>query len=179
MSKLSEEIIQKIREEAQTDKSRYEIAREFGVNHTVIYRLTADIPTPRQRQPYIRGKCLEVLQKILTDGYIYSGENGNEIRKLQYLLPTIIKRSQFNGKSIYYLEDKNKIALESMIKTHKNRVIKYRDLTALSKLFNVKITSYEKKDLFDRKTDKTPIIRRKDGGYLSSYSKYQTNLDSF
>jgi len=178
MRKLSDNDIEKIREEAKTDKSRYEIAREFDVNHTVIYRLTSDIPTPRQRQPCIRGKCLEVLQKILSDGYIYSGENGNEIRKLQYLLP-IIKRTQFNGKSIFYLEDKNKIALESMIKTHKNRVIKYRDLTALSKLFNVKITIDEKNDLFDRKTNRKPIIRRKDGGYFSSYCKNQTNLDDY
>jgi len=105
MRKLSDEDIKKIREEAKTMKSRYEIAREFGVDHTVIYRLTSDIPTPRQRQPCIRGKCLNILQKILSDGYIYSGENGNEIRKLQHLLPTIIKRSQFNGKSIFYLED--------------------------------------------------------------------------
>jgi len=66
-----------------------------------------------------------------------------------------------------------------MIKTHKNRVIKYRDLTALSKLFNVKITSYEKNDLFDRTTNRKPIIRRKDGGYFSSFSKNQTNLDDY
>jgi len=169
---------EKIREEAQTMKSRYEIARKFGVDHSVVYRYTKDIPTPRQREPCIRGKCLEVLQQILTDGYFYSRENSNEIRKLQYVFP-IIKRSQFNGKSIFYLEDKNKIALESMIKTHKNRVIKYRDLTALSKLFNVKITSYEKNDLFDRTTNRKPIIRRKDGGYFSSFSKNQTNLDDY
>jgi hypothetical protein len=66
-----------------------------------------------------------------------------------------------------------------MIKTHKNRVIKYRDLTALSKLFNVKSNRYEKKDLFNRKTDKIPIIRKKEGGYLSSYNKNQTNLDGY
>jgi len=178
MRNLLDKDIEKIREEAKTMKSRYDIAREFGVNPAQIYRLTKDIPTPRQRQPYIRGKCLEVLKKILTDGYFYSGEDSNEIRKLKYVFP-IIKRSQFNGKSIFYLEDKNKLALESMIKTHKNIVIKYRDLTALSKLFNVKITINEKNDLFDRKTDKKPIIRRKDGGYFSSYSKKQTNLDDY
>jgi hypothetical protein len=177
MTKLSDEDIEKIREEAKTMKSRYEIAKEFGVAHTAIYWHTKDIPTPRQRQPHIRGKCLEVLKKILTDGYYYSGEDSNEIRKLQYIFP-MIKRTQFNGKSIFYLEDKNKIALESMIKTHKNKVIKYRDLKALSKLFNVEITINEKDDLFNRKS-KNPIIRRKDGGFLSSYSKHQTNLDDY
>ena len=71
MTKLSDEDIEKIREEARTMKSRYEIAREFGVCHTVIYRYTADIPTPRERQPYIRGKCLEVLKKYyLMDTFI-------------------------------------------------------------------------------------------------------------
>ena len=178
MRKLSDEDKEKIREEARTMKSRYKIPREFGVHPTQIYRIAKDIPTPRQRQPYIRGKCLEVLQKILSDGYIYSGENNNEIRKLQYLLP-VIKRSQFNGKSIFYMEDKNKIALERMIKTHTNKAIKYRDLTALSKLLNVKITSCEKDEYYGRKKDKKPIIRKKDGGYFSSYSKYQTNLDEY
>ena len=65
-----------------------------------------------------------------------------------------------------------------MIKTHKNKVIKYRDLKALSKLFNVEISVNEKDDLFNRKS-KNPIIRRKDGGFLSSYSKYQTNLEDY
>jgi hypothetical protein len=58
-------------------------------------------------------------------------------------------------------------------------VIKYSDLTQLSKLFHVKITRFEKDEFFNRKTDKKPIIHRKDGGYLSTYSKYQTNLDDF
>ena len=79
MRKLSDEDIERIQEEARTDKSRYEIARDFGVNHTIVYRYTKNIPTPRQRQPCIRRKCLKILQKILSDGYIYSGQNGNEI----------------------------------------------------------------------------------------------------
>jgi hypothetical protein len=100
MTKLSAKDIEKIREEAQTMKSRYKIAKEYSVHPTVIYRYTRDIPTPRNREPCIRGKCLMILRKIITDGYIFAGKNGNEIRKLQYFLP-IIKRSQFNGKSIF------------------------------------------------------------------------------
>lgn len=38
-----------------------------------------------------------------------------------------------------------------------------------SKLFNVEITVNEKDDLFNRKS-KNPIIRKKDGGFLSSYN---------
>lgn len=178
MTKLSDRDIEKIREEAKTMKSRYEIAREFEVCHTVIYKHTSDIPTPRQRQPFISGKSVEVLKQILSDGYIIGEKDRNAVRKIQQLFP-IIKRTQFNGKAVFYLEDKNKIALEQIIKKYKKKVIKYSDLTQLSKLFRVKITRYEKDELFSRKTDKKPIIRRKDGGYLSSYSKYQTNLDNY
>ena len=59
MTKLTDEDIEKIREEAKSDKSRYEIAREFGVAHTAIYWHTKDIPTPRQRQPHIRENVLK------------------------------------------------------------------------------------------------------------------------
>jgi hypothetical protein len=176
---LSKEIKQKLREEAKTDKSRYKIARELGISPTVVYKHSKDIPTPRNRQPYLRGRSLDLLKQILNDGYIYTKNNSKDIRKLQTIFP-MIKRSQFKSKSIYYLEEKNKQALQEMININKKRVIKYRDLTALSKLFNVKITSYEKEEFYGRKSKKKiPIIRRKDGGFLSSYSKYQTSLDDY
>jgi hypothetical protein len=66
-----------------------------------------------------------------------------------------------------------------MIKTHKNKVIKFNDLKELSKLFNIELNIKEKNELFGRKPIKHPIIRRKEGGFLSSYSKYQTNLDDY
>ena len=70
-------------------------------------------------------------------------------------------------------------AIDLLIKTHKNKVIKFNDLKELSKLFNVKLTMDEKREFYGRKSSKIPIIRRKDGVFLSSYSKYQTNLYNY
>ena len=41
------------------------------------------------------------------------------------------------------------------------------------------ITNSQVTITFNRKTDKIPIIRKKDGGYLSSYNKNQSNLDNY
>lgn len=44
---------------------------EFWVRHNVIYRYTYDIPTPRQRLPYIGVKCVEVLKNyLMKDAFI-------------------------------------------------------------------------------------------------------------
>jgi hypothetical protein len=67
-----------------------------------------------------------------------------------------------------------------MIKINKNRVIKYSDLTSLSKVFNVKLSRDEKYRFYGKKNNgKLPIIRRKDGGFLSSYHENQKSLDDF
>ena len=92
----------------------------------------------------------------------------------------MIKRSQYKGRSIYYLEDKNKIALQMMVKQEKSRVINYWDLASAARTFGVNLTTDEKHSLFGKKpkTD-LRIIQRRDGGYISCYKKNQTNLNEF
>ena len=177
--KLSDETIQKIREDAIEGKSRYQIARECGISANVVYNYTKDIPTPRRKDPCIRGKTLEILKELLRKGYVHTERNRTTLRVLQKHFP-IIKRAQYKRKSIYFLEDKNKIALEMMVKQRKSRVINYWDLASVARIFGVNLSTEEKHSLFGKKikTD-LRIIRRKDGGYLSCYNKNQKNLDDF
>jgi hypothetical protein len=61
-----------------------------------------------------------------------------------------IKRSQFKGKSIYYLEDKNKRALLEMMKQNTTRIISYQDLARASQVFNTDIEIYEKRSFLGK-----------------------------
>ena len=142
--KLSQETIERIRREVLRGKSNYQVARELGISETTVRNHTKDIARPRIEGPYIRGKQLELLRQLLRDGYVYTSNNRNPLRGLQKHFP-MIKRAQFKNRSIYYLEDKSKVALHEMIKQNKNRVISYHDLSNMSNIFNVRLSSKEKK----------------------------------
>jgi len=78
------------------------------------------------------------------------------------------------------MDDKNKIALKAMLNMRKSKVISYHDLAQMSQVFGVNLSSVEKNQFRGKKGKNVlPIIRRKDGGFMSSYKKNQTNLDDF
>ena len=63
-----------------------------------------------------------------------------------------IKRTQFNSKkAVYYLEDKNKKALKSVIENKGSKVIGYYELAKMSKVFDVNLSYKEKTGLIGRK----------------------------
>jgi hypothetical protein len=57
----------------------------------------------------------------------------------------MIKRANYKGRSLYFLEDYSKTALNAMIQQKESRVISYHDLSNMSKIFDVRLSSKEKK----------------------------------
>ena len=106
-------------------------------------------------KPYIHGMNLEILQQLLRDGFVYTGNNRNHLRFLQKLFPQI-RRSQFKNKSIYYLEDKNKLALKEMMKRDTSRIISFQELSRMSQVFNTNLDIQNKR----RFLGKNPRPRR-------------------
>ena len=117
---LPKETLDKIREEILQGKSKYQIAKEMNISSDTVYKHTKDLPNKYKRQPYICGKPLELLKQLLKKGFVYTGKNGLALRSLQKHFP-VIRRSQFKKRSIYYLEDKNKLALKEMMKQNSSR----------------------------------------------------------
>jgi hypothetical protein len=181
MSKpLPKETIQKIREEVLKGKSKYRVAKDMNLSEFIVYSHTSDLPSINLREPCIRGKSLEILQQLLQEGYVHSNINTyNILRRLRRLLP-MIQRTQIDGKGIYYLSDKNKIALQAMIKTKHSKIISYQELKSITKVFGVNLDDVEKQRIVRYKENRAfPIIRKKSGGFLSSYKKNQMILDDF
>lgn len=177
---LQQETIQKIREEILKGKSKYKVAKEMGLSEFVVYSHTADLPSIDIREPCIKGKSLELLHQLLEEGYIHSNINTQyTLRKLRKYLP-MIQRTQVEGKAIYYLSDKNKSALQAMMKTKHSRVISYQELKSITKVFGVNLDNGEKQH-YVRFKDKRifPIIRKKTGGFLSSHRESQAKLDDY
>ena len=178
--KLTSKQIKKIREKVQSGEVKYSVAEEMGISHQLVCYYTKDLPSSRPGNRGIRGKTLELLKKLLKDGYVDSTRNCSQnLRTLQKHFP-VIQRAQVEGKSIYYLNDKNKDALKAMINNRGSKIISYHDLARISQVFNVNLLPFEKNQLIGKKEKHAlPIIRRKDGGFMSSYKKNQTKLDDF
>lgn len=174
------ETIDKIRQEILKGKSKYRVAKEMGIPFQTVYAHTMDIPNQQFHETGIQGKSLELLKRLLEEGYVHSTqETYVRLRRLKKYLP-MIQRAQIDNKSIYFLDDKNKIALQAMIKTKRSKIISYQELKSISKVFGVNLDSGERQRLAKLKENRVfPVIRRKNGGFLSSIKKNQAKLDDF
>ena len=177
---LSKEIIQKIREEIQRGKTKYSVAKEMGLNESVVRIHTRDLPSLKRGEPYIKGKTFDLLKQLLEVGYVHStNENYQTLQRLRRFLP-MIQHTRIDYKGVYYLSDKNKDALQAMISLNKSRIISYQELKSITKVFGVDLSRNEKYNYVKpRRNYAIPVIRKEKGGFLSSLKKNQARLDDF
>ncbi len=130
-------------------------------------------------KPYIHGKNLELLKQLIQDGYVYTGKNRNRLRFLQKIFPSI-KRSQFKNKSIYYLEDKNKLALRTLMRHDSSRIISFQELGRMSQVFNTDLEIQPKRVFLGKYLkQKQYKIKKFNQQYQSGSQEKQTLLDDF
>ncbi len=177
-SKYSKKLIQKIRKEVLSGKTKYQVAKEIGLSDKVVYYHTRDLPSKNPGRTEIRGRTLEALKTLLTEGFVDSDrKTSSNLRTLQKHFK-VIKRSQIDGKkTIYYLEDKNKKALRSTIEKKGSKVISYHELSFMSKVFDVNLSKKEKRSLIGRKQGKSSCKKQgsnsnstgEKGGFLGRF----------
>jgi hypothetical protein len=176
---IPKELIQQMRKEILRDKSKYQVAKEMKIPYSTVHKHTKDLPNKYKREPYISGKPLELLKQLLKDGYVYTQENRNALRSLQKHFPEI-KRSQFKNKSIYYLEDKNKLALKEMMKRDTSRIISFQELSRMSQVFHTDLEIQHKRGFLGKNPRPKRYRIKKFRQYLQSNSKEkQTKIDDF
>ena len=144
--RLSIEKINLIRKEVLSGKSNYQVARELRISETTVRNHTKDIAKPKNVGPCIKKEQFELFKQLLENGYVYTNGNRNRLRGLQKHFP-MIKRANYKGRSLYFLEEYSKTALNAMIKHKESRVISYHDLSNMSRIFDVRLSSKEKKNV--------------------------------
>ncbi len=133
----------------------------------------------KKDKPCIKGETLELLKQLLQNGFVYTGKYRNNLRFLQKIFP-VIKRSQFKNKSIYYLEDKNKLALQEMMKQDTSRIISFQELGRMSKVFNTDLDIKQKRAFPGKSPHRRWWKRRKiKRVYRLSSMENQSILDDF
>jgi len=120
--RLSQEKIDLLRKEILSGKSNYQVARELEISETTVRNHTKDIARPKNVGPCIMKEQFELFKQLLEDGYVYTDSNRNRLRGLQKHFP-MIKRANYKGRSLYFLEDYSKTALNAMIKQKESIMI--------------------------------------------------------
>jgi hypothetical protein len=127
----------------------------------------------------IEGEALELLKQLLKNGFVYTGKNRAKLRFLQRIFP-VIKRSQFKNRSIYYLEDKNKLALSEMMKRDTSRIISFQELSRMSQVFNTNLEIQQKRQFLGKNPHRKWWKRQKiKQGHEQSPKEKQSILDDF
>ena len=149
--RVSKETIQKIREEVLKGKSKYQIAKDMELRFGVVYYHTVDLPNHVYREEGIQGEVLDLLKQLMKNGYVLSTEeNTSRLRRLKKYFP-MIKRAEVNKRTVYYLSDKNKKALQSLVELKKSKIFSYQELSNMSKVFDIKLSKKEKKTILSQK----------------------------
>jgi len=160
----SEELIQEIREEVLSGKSKYRIAKERSLKYGAVYYHTRDLPNHVYREEGLTGKLLDLLKELLKEGYVVSTEeNTHRLRRLKRYLP-MIQRSQIGKGAVYYLNDKNKIALKSIIQHSNSKIFCYQELAEISNVFDVNLSKKEKIYLLGKKQSKNTRKNHRSNG---------------
>jgi hypothetical protein len=178
---LSKEIIQKIREEVLSGKSKYRTAAEFGLHPHTVYRRTQDIPGGQHGWPGIRGETLKLFQEILQHGYVLSSkmQTGRNYYILKKYFPNICRINMFN-KTILFLDDKASVAARAFLSDMNRKIMSFQELKQVTKTFGIELCSEEKHKIIGKsQKQRLPVIRRKDGGFLSSFHKNQLKIDDY
>jgi len=104
----------------------------------------------------VDGEALDLLKQLLQDGYVYTGRNGAKLRFLQKVFSPSIQRAKYKNRTIYFLKDKNHVALKALMSQDPSRIINYQELAKASQVFSTELSKTEKTVFFGKR----PLLSR-------------------
>jgi len=145
-----------IRRKINSGKTKYEIAKELNISTSTVYYWTKDIPNRNIGWPGIRGKTLDMLQELLTKGYLFpkcSDPQGRYIHLHKYF-PSV-RRIKIYNKHILYLDGREDAAARAFIdKLHGKKIISFQELKQITKVFGATLSRSEKEAFLLKKGGK-------------------------
>jgi len=128
-------VIKKVKE----GYSKAEAGLMYGVSPHTVITWTKDIPGYKFAGDYIiRKHGIELLNRLLRDGYLISDFVVSTVRGLQKHFP-MIRNARFKDKTFYYLEGREEEAIEAFFREKPDRVISYVAVQELSRLLGLNV----------------------------------------
>ncbi len=119
----------------------------------------------------IRKNGIELLNRLMTDGYLISDFIVPTVRNLQRRFP-MIKSARYKDKTFFYLEGREAEAIEAFFKEKPDRIISYSSIEEMSYLPGVKISNKDQRKLLER-------YRKKHDDYWRSRRLIQRSIDDW
>ncbi len=128
------------------------------------------------------------MKELVQRGYAFrcSRYGLKEYQILKMKIPSIYRAKKY-GKTIFFLEEKSNIAAKEFLKNLNKRIMRYRKLSQILKLFQTDFTGAEKnKYLHSRKYEglskdkktKRPCPRENDDSCINFYLRNYRDLDN-
>lgn len=149
---LSRDLIEAIRQEVKTGASKYLTAQKYDVTPSTVYYWTKDIPGRNCGWPGIRGKTLEMLKELVTNGFLLpTGENVHgQFLTLRKYFPSIYRISIY-GKQIFLLKGREEDAVRAFLGSTRKKIISYQELHQVTEVFGADISKKEKEAFLFKK----------------------------
>jgi DNA-binding CsgD family transcriptional regulator len=156
---ISSEKREKIRKEAMRGKSKYQVSKDLNISYLTVLKHAKDLPNhPRGGRSGIRGKTLEMLKKLMQDGYIICSPGYfHNYMTLRKYFPMICKVNAYD-KTVIFLEDKSDIATRAFLESLDRRITNYHELKRIINVFRAKMDGEEKKRYIHKKKQKRQYL---------------------
>lgn len=130
--------------------TKAEAAQLYDLNIGTVYNLTRGIEGYKsQGNHIIRKNGIELLCRLISDGYLLSDFVVSTARNLQQKFP-MIRSARYKDKTFFYLPGREEETVEAFFKEKPDRVISYSAIEELSYLLGVKISNKDQKNLLDK-----------------------------
>ena len=125
--------------------SQYQTAQELDISYPTVLRNSKHLPSHPRGRTGIRGQTLEMLQELVSKGYIFCnpGTDTQKYHTLKKYFPTI-QKTRYQYKSMLFLEDKAQIEARAYLDQHPKKIISYMELKQITNNFGVNLSKKEK-----------------------------------
>jgi len=142
--RISAEVREKMREEIKKGKTKTQVAEEMNLSVDTVSRWTKDIYSIPKKAD-ISAKAFLLLQELMENGYAFPCKQYG-FHEYQILRNKIQKvcRVRNHRRTIYFLEDKGSVAARAFLEDMSKKMISYKDLKQVTRLFHTDLPQQEK-----------------------------------
>ena len=119
----------------------------------------------------IRQNGIQLLNRLMNDGYLISCFVVSTAKSLQQKFPTI-RSARYKDKTFFYLPGREEQTIEAFFKEKPDRIISYSAIEELSYLLGVKISKKDQRNLLEK-------FKKKHNDYWKSRRLIQRSIDDW
>ncbi len=152
--------------------TKAEAAQMHGLNIGTVINFTKGINGYRSQGNHIvRKNGIQLLNRLMNDGYLISDFVVQTARNLQQKFPTI-RSARYKDKTFFYLPGREEQTIEAFFKEKPDRIISYSAIEELSYLLGVKICNKDQRNLLEK-------FKKKHDDYWRSRRLIQRSIDDW